>query len=538
MISVRATDRMPARRFLPLALILFAIVTAAALALRLPQLARRPLHTDEAVHAVKLGELLETGLYVYDPHEYHGPILYYLNVPILLAGGHTTLADVPDAAWLRIVPVLIGAGVVAAAAMLRQPLGWGAIWAALLLAVSPAMVYYSRYYIQEIALVFFTLVAIAALHRWWTRGRPCWMLLGATSLGLAMASKETWLLTAGALVGALVLESLRARLAGDPLPRPAAPRPLRHAAAGIAVAFGVAVLLLSSFLARPAAAGELFSSYFSYIDRGLTGDSSGGAPATHHHPWTFYLRLLIFFRSGPGPWWSEAAIPILALIGTFFVFSRRWPLRSGLGRVLAFYLLLLGAVMSIIPYKTPWLVLNLLLPMALLGGVGARGLLLAPHRIVRVAAVAVLSLAVLHLAVQSRRATGLYEADTRNPYVYAHTAPAYPRLVRRIEQITGVAPAGREMLIRVIVPGGDYWPLPWDLRCHTRVGYWNSPPDEADAEMVIASADYEETLDALLRRSYMKEYYSLRLDALLVVYIRMDLWESFLQQQSDGPVVP
>ncbi|HEO71677.1 MAG TPA: hypothetical protein ENN80_10485, partial [Candidatus Hydrogenedentes bacterium] len=55
------------------------IVAAAvgAAALRFPLLEMRPLHTDEAVHAIKTGTLLETGQYDYDRSEYHGPTPYY-----------------------------------------------------------------------------------------------------------------------------------------------------------------------------------------------------------------------------------------------------------------------------------------------------------------------------------------------------------------------------------------------------------------------------------------------------------------------------
>ena len=52
---------------------LFLVVVVLAIALRVPDLTRRPMHTDEAVHAVKFGMLLEDGVYRYDRVEYHGP---------------------------------------------------------------------------------------------------------------------------------------------------------------------------------------------------------------------------------------------------------------------------------------------------------------------------------------------------------------------------------------------------------------------------------------------------------------------------------
>ena len=42
----------------------FLAVILIAIALRAPDLSRRPMHTDEAVHAVKFGMLLEDGFYL------------------------------------------------------------------------------------------------------------------------------------------------------------------------------------------------------------------------------------------------------------------------------------------------------------------------------------------------------------------------------------------------------------------------------------------------------------------------------------------
>jgi predicted membrane-bound mannosyltransferase len=44
-------------------------ILALAAALRLPRLAQRPMHADEANQAVKAGRLYETGKYQYDTTE-------------------------------------------------------------------------------------------------------------------------------------------------------------------------------------------------------------------------------------------------------------------------------------------------------------------------------------------------------------------------------------------------------------------------------------------------------------------------------------
>ena len=87
------------------ALILGAAV--GALAFRLPRLVQRPMHGDEAVQAGKSGDLLEKGIYRYDPDEFHGPTLYYLSLLPMWLSSARTLVETNEATF-RIVPVASG----------------------------------------------------------------------------------------------------------------------------------------------------------------------------------------------------------------------------------------------------------------------------------------------------------------------------------------------------------------------------------------------------------------------------------------------
>src|SRR6266852_1296578 len=53
------------------------LAAGVALVLRCPRLDERPMHNDEAVNAIKFGQLWEHDAYKYDPNEHHGPTLYY-----------------------------------------------------------------------------------------------------------------------------------------------------------------------------------------------------------------------------------------------------------------------------------------------------------------------------------------------------------------------------------------------------------------------------------------------------------------------------
>ena len=144
------------------------------------------MHCDEANQAVKAG----TGVYHYDSHDHHGPSLYWLTLPALRLQGVSCLAA-SNAADYRIVPVVFGAALVLLLLLLSDGLGRGAIIsAALLTAISPAMVYYSRYYIQEMLLVFFTTALICCGWRYFRSGRIGWAIGAGAMLGLMHATKE------------------------------------------------------------------------------------------------------------------------------------------------------------------------------------------------------------------------------------------------------------------------------------------------------------------------------------------------------------
>jgi len=134
-----------------------------------------------------------------------------------------------------------------------------------------------------------------------------------------------------------------------------------------------------------------------------------------------------------------------------------------------------------------------------------------------------------HLGIQSYRANFVYPADPRNPYVYAHTSSAFMKLVQRIDDLAAVHPDPENMLIKVYQPDRDYWPLPWYLRRYNRVGYWDLPPEDADADIIIAAPMLREELSQRLKGTYMTEMQGLRPSVLRHVYIRQSLWDAFMK---------
>jgi len=495
---------------------------ALALALRLPLLGRPPMHGDEANQAFRSGVLFEGGGYRYDPYDHHGPTLYYLTAPSLWLSGAADFAETHEFDY-RIVPVVFGAAAVLLVLLLADGMGRpAAVAAAVLMAVSPAMVYYSRYYIQETLLLFFTLGAIGAGWRYMRSGRLGWAMLAGACLGLMHATKETWIISAGAMVAALALVALARRTRpGTPGERP--PVRGRHLAAAVATACIVSILLYSSFLANPRGPLDSILAYHGYLARGLGG-------SLHTHPWHFYLHRLLWFREGGLPPWTEGLIVLLAAVGCAAAATGRGLGRANLPllRFLAVYTLVTTVAYAALPYKTPWCLLPLLQGMILLAGVGAVALVRwMPRPAFKILVALALAAGTVHLGRQACRAAFRFYADTRNPYVYAHASTDVLRLAERVDGVARVHHDGHNMVIKVIDPG-NYWPLPWYLRRFRNVGWWAETPDDPDAPVVIVSPEAAEAVDVKLRHRYQSGIFGLRPGVHLEVRVRQDLWEAFL----------
>src|SRR6266436_8583667 len=93
----------------------------------------------------------------------------------------------------RVLKKLFGLGMILLLPLIADGLGRkGTIWAAVFTAISPAFVFYSRYYIHEMLLVFFAFLALAAGWRYWRTRRIGWVLLAGAGLGLMHAIQETF----------------------------------------------------------------------------------------------------------------------------------------------------------------------------------------------------------------------------------------------------------------------------------------------------------------------------------------------------------
>jgi len=493
-----------------------ALLVAAAL-LRLLFLTQKPLHHDEGVNGVFLVTLFRTGFYHYDPANYHGPTLYYLTLPSAWLRGQSTLASLNEST-LRAVPVFFGAATILLLALLSSAIGRTAAAAgALLMALSPAMVFYSRMFIQESLFACFTLAFVIALGRAATDGRTGWFIAAGSAGGLAVATKET---AAIVLLAALVACAIASSSGGSAL---AWRRRLLPGLVGVVVAIVIAALFYSSFFSAPDAMLGPLRGAGTYLDRGID-------PAAHVHPWHYYLRVLAYHSDG-GLRWSEGLVLVLAATGAVLGWTQKNIGTHFWVRYLSLYVLIAAAIFSAIPYKTPWNLLPFYAGVFAIAGIGFATLVqTTSSRVVRAVLVMVVLLASAQLDAQAWRASVVYAADPRNPYVYVQTVPDAVRMAARIRGLSAVHADGAAMQVSVIAPPHEQWPLPWYLRSMPNVGYWAAPGDPLalQAPVIVSSMDHTSTLDRELGDRYVSEFFGLRPDVLLALYIDRGLWDRFL----------
>ncbi|HXC71064.1 MAG TPA: flippase activity-associated protein Agl23 [Pyrinomonadaceae bacterium] len=474
--------------------------------LRLYDLDLVPLHHDEGVNGNFLVRLVREGMYRYDPENYHGPTLYYFSAVIpwitkLLFGsaardhyGLTTFT-------IRLIPALFGIGTIGLVFLLRRKLGTIAtLAAALLLAISPGAVYLSRYYIHETLFVFFTLGIVVACVWFYEKRKPAHLIPAIASAALLFATKETAMISVGVLIIALGLTLVYAwfnrKTSVSSAPKRSKSRaptsrfrqiinemggtPVVVGNLVVALIVSVALYLLfySSFFRNPQGISDSLQTFAVWSKTGKTA---------HVHPPSMYV-IWLFYQEGP--------LLFLGAVGAVFAVLKP---KNSLALFCALWAFGLIAAYSLIPYKTPWLVLNFIIPLALIGGYAVQAIYEMDRGQLRlVSTIMVVAAGVGIFQTINLNFINYDNDDPKYVYVYAHTTRPTLALVNEIEQIAKQE-SGDLTGISVVSP--DYWPLPWYLRNFTRVGYFGrmAPSNEP---LIIANESQKTEIEANFGNTY------------------------------------
>jgi len=523
---------------------LFVLVLAAALFVRLYRLDLRPMHHDEANQAYKFGQLLEKGQYRYDPADHHGPTLYYFSLPFAWLSGQKTYAELTEGT-LRGVTVFFGLLTMLVLLAAGRYLTFSEkFWAAVFLALSPPLIYFNRFYIQESLFVAFGLAFVIFLWRFFQKPaykEAAWLGISA---GLLYATKETSLIVLATSVLALaVVWSLSwaksRKRSSHKSESGSSQKKVLTEIKKVALPLALAILLFlavsfvfySSFFQQPQGFLDSFRAFSNYGQKAME-------PGWHRHGFWYYFSLLFYHKGrGHSPVFSEIPFLLLALAGVVLSFARMSRKNAENFRgYLALFSLLTALVYSAIPYKTPWNMLIFYAGFLILAGIGFVYVLELIK--IRQAKIILAGALLFWTGWQAYLVNFYFHSYPDNPYVYAQTSPDFLRLVARVDELSQVAAEGKNMFIRVIAPPDETWPLPWYLRKYTQVGYWTSNEQVESLEpaaLVIMSAAEASRRSEKELEPYVTQYYSLRPDVLMVLLIRQDLWENYRLMRIGGP---
>jgi len=464
-----------------------ATVLVIGASLRLSQLSLRPLHHDEGVNGFFLLVLFREGIYRYNATNYHGPTLYYIALISSSINNLLFHSEGPSVWSIRMVPAVFGLGIVCLACVLRSRLGnLGTTVSAALLAFSPGMVYFSRDFIHEMLLIFFTLWLVVCLTRFYDTQDDKQLLLASIALALMLATKETAVISLAAIMTsaglAIILAPQSANLMLSRLRGWSRLVLLFLGSAGLFLM--CTVLFFSSFFGNfSQGIHEALATYSYWFHTGMT---------QHKAPWYTYLNWL--FREEPVILFSATCGTVIA----FFHRRNRFALFAGLW---SFTLLF---AYSALPYKTPWILVNAVVPMSLSAGYAAEQLwnatfIASGNRWRRLVPLSLIAGALLFTLVQSVQLNFYHYDDDRYVYPYVQTQRGFLDLVQQVEHIAALEGTGHYTAILITAP--EYWPLPWYLRDYKNTGYFGRPIS-TNASIVIASARQIPELAPLLANRY------------------------------------
>lgn len=244
-------------------------------------------------------------------------------------------------------------------------------------------------------------------------------------------------------------------------------------AAGFAVLtfVGVYLLFYSSFFQNPQGIYDSFKTFNIWTKT---------SEVAHVHPPHTYIKWLMYM---------EAPLLSLGMIGAVLVVVKP---RNSLALFCALWSFGLIAAYSLIGYKTPWLLLNFVVPLALVAGYAIQAIYEIDRGQLRLVA----AILVVAIGVNIYQCIDLnfinYDNDKpKYVYVYAHTKRSLLDLVNEIERIAKEE-SGRQTGITIVSP--DYWPLPWYLRNYTRTGYYGRMAPSSEP-LILANANQEVEVD-------------------------------------------
>jgi uncharacterized protein (TIGR03663 family) len=312
------------------------VLTFCAFLLRLFELERRVFHHDEAAVGFFTYKLFSQGVYSYNP-AFHGPLLYYATAAVYRVLG--------DGVWSsRLLPAIFGVMLIPLVFALRDCLGRrGVFIAGFFFAFSPSFLYYSRFFRNDIFVVFFILAALVCALKYLKSGKLVFACLSGVFFGFSASAKENTYIYLAIFLSYFAVTSVVELLSKKPFSFRRDFPAIILGFAGFALVY---TLFYTDFLSNPAGIHTSLERAFSHWYEMHRVERVGG-------PWYFYLPILLLY---------ELPVVIFAVAGAVYYLRRGDEFKG----FLTYWFLMSLAAYSYLGEKVPWLILHILLPAVLL----------------------------------------------------------------------------------------------------------------------------------------------------------------------------
>lgn len=455
-----------------------------ALLLRSLNLEIKPVHFDEGINGNFVAQMWKTGYYTYDPSNFHGPLyFYFLQLAEALFGWGI---------WgYRFANGLISTATIILILQFRRFFGSAALWAAALMALSTAFVFYSRYAIHETLFIFLQILFVYGWYLWKEEKSRKALLLMTTGVIGAFTVKETFFIFFGTwLIAWAGVHIFETHIRPTKIQTPEGERTPTQASKSeivliLAAGIAAALALFTGFFMHGAGAIDMVRAFAFWTK---TGTGASG----HEKEFTYWLTLMTRYE-----WPALLALASVPIVFWFGDRRVRIMALTGFGTWLAY---------SLIAYKTPWLIMNILWPLFFVAGLALQ---ISNGFLKRWAARLVLIFAAATSADAMLRLTFHDYANPAEPYVYVQSTVQFRTLMEDLHKAVERRPSLLSM--KVLVLNQDSWPMPYTLTKFIDVSF-RGPEGApiADADVITIDDAMRPFVEAQLTGRYWRRPFQIR----------------------------
>ncbi len=452
-------------------IVLFGICVFVAVILRTYDLEFRPLHSDEGVNFYFIKKTLENWIYPYSHKNYHGPAFFYLSSFFVSVLGESIAA-------LRSSSVICSLFLVFSPIILFKRLEGRTIFLmSLVLVLSPSLVFFSRYAICESFFVLLSfLISLLIINFIYTK-KNYYLYLISFLGGVLISIKETFIISFFSLALASFFEVFFNKNKEEAIFL------LKKLFSNLSYIFLVCsittLLIFSSFFRSIKEVREGALGVFQWVFRGVSDEG-------HFKPFYYYIRLI----------YETEPFLLLSILGFIFLFAyliiealknkgdflKKIKLAPGL-IFFGSYSFFIFLVYSFIPYKTPWLSINITTPLEVFYVYFLVQFFEYKKVFFKILAIFLLTLHTFiiffntvkfnydysKIGVLKHIVKKTYPYQGLNPYSYVHTSSDFLNFIYEVKNYLD-----SKSKSKVLIACNYYWPSPYYLKDYSNKIFYMS----------------------------------------------------------------